>query len=100
MQVQYPFHKKVQIVLATCVLHNFIIEHNPNVEQFTNTLARKQQFYEKSYNNSNVYRLSIEYQVYLSIDYIYICIFHKYFVLNRTTKMKPCQMYYMLFKGR
>ncbi|KAF3782253.1 hypothetical protein EJ110_NYTH34780 [Nymphaea thermarum] len=34
MQVQYPFKKQVQIVLATCVLHNFIIEHNPNAEQF------------------------------------------------------------------
>ncbi|KAF3782251.1 hypothetical protein EJ110_NYTH34778 [Nymphaea thermarum] len=34
MQVQYPFKKQVQIVLATCVLHNFIIEQNPNAEQF------------------------------------------------------------------
>ncbi|KAF3795970.1 hypothetical protein EJ110_NYTH02641 [Nymphaea thermarum] len=30
----YPFKKKVQIVIATYVLHNFIIEHNPNDEQF------------------------------------------------------------------
>ncbi|KAF3774740.1 putative nuclease [Nymphaea thermarum] len=34
MQVQYPFEKQAQIVLATCVLHNFIIEHNPNAQQF------------------------------------------------------------------
>ncbi|KAF3787009.1 60S ribosomal protein L26-1 [Nymphaea thermarum] len=33
MQVQYPFKKQTQIVLATCVLHNFIIDHNPNAEQ-------------------------------------------------------------------
>ncbi|XP_049935002.1 protein ALP1-like isoform X2 [Nymphaea colorata] len=34
MQVQYPFKKQALIVLATCVLHNFIIDHNPNAEQF------------------------------------------------------------------
>ncbi|CAN6487044.1 unnamed protein product [Victoria cruziana] len=34
MQVEYPFNKQVQIVLAACVLHNFIIDHNSNAEQF------------------------------------------------------------------
>ncbi|XP_049932583.1 uncharacterized protein LOC126409886 [Nymphaea colorata] len=34
MQVPYPFKKQAQIVLATCVLHNFILDHNPNDEQF------------------------------------------------------------------
>ncbi|KAF3772067.1 putative nuclease [Nymphaea thermarum] len=33
-QVSYPYRTQVGIVLATCVLHNFIIDHNPNVEQF------------------------------------------------------------------
>ncbi|CAN6483348.1 unnamed protein product [Victoria cruziana] len=34
MQVEYLFNKQVQIVLVACVLHNFIIDHNPNAEQF------------------------------------------------------------------
>ncbi|CAN6440653.1 unnamed protein product [Victoria cruziana] len=33
-QVEFPFGKQVQIVLSTCVIHNFILEHNPNAEQF------------------------------------------------------------------
>ncbi|KAF3778555.1 hypothetical protein EJ110_NYTH43267 [Nymphaea thermarum] len=33
-QVSYPYHTQVGIVLATCVLHNFIIDYNPNAEQF------------------------------------------------------------------
>ncbi|KAF3776927.1 putative methyltransferase [Nymphaea thermarum] len=33
-QVPYPYRTQVAIVLATCVLHNFIIDHNPQVEQF------------------------------------------------------------------
>lgn len=33
-QVEYPFPTQVQIVLATCVLHNFILDHNPNATQF------------------------------------------------------------------
>ncbi|KAF3783319.1 hypothetical protein EJ110_NYTH30352 [Nymphaea thermarum] len=33
-QVSFPYHKQVAIVLAMCVLHNFIIEHNPHAEQF------------------------------------------------------------------
>ncbi|KAF3790699.1 hypothetical protein EJ110_NYTH03084 [Nymphaea thermarum] len=33
-QVSYPYHTQAAIVLATCVLHNFIIDHNPNAEQF------------------------------------------------------------------
>ncbi|KAF3790250.1 putative methyltransferase [Nymphaea thermarum] len=33
-QVLYPYRTQVAIVLATCVLHNFIIDHNPQVEQF------------------------------------------------------------------
>ncbi|XP_031503213.1 uncharacterized protein LOC116266228 [Nymphaea colorata] len=33
-QVEYPFSTQVQIVLATCVLHNFILDHNPNATQF------------------------------------------------------------------
>ncbi|KAF3791121.1 hypothetical protein EJ110_NYTH14807 [Nymphaea thermarum] len=33
-QVSYPYRTQVGIVLATCVLHNFIIDHNPNAEQF------------------------------------------------------------------
>ncbi|CAN6463016.1 unnamed protein product [Victoria cruziana] len=32
--VSYPISTQVKIVIATCVLHNFIISHNPNVEQF------------------------------------------------------------------
>ncbi|KAF3780848.1 hypothetical protein EJ110_NYTH38284, partial [Nymphaea thermarum] len=39
MQVHYPFQKQAQIVLATCVLHNFIIDHNPNAEQFGDEAA-------------------------------------------------------------
>ncbi|CAN6477266.1 unnamed protein product [Victoria cruziana] len=34
MQVEYLFNKQVQIMLAACVLYNFIIDHNPNAEQF------------------------------------------------------------------
>ncbi|XP_031474036.1 uncharacterized protein LOC116246345 [Nymphaea colorata] len=33
-QVSFPYRKQVGIVLATCVLHNFIIDHNPHAEQF------------------------------------------------------------------
>ncbi|KAF3774651.1 putative nuclease [Nymphaea thermarum] len=33
-QVSYPYRTQAAIVLATCVLHNFIINHNPNAEQF------------------------------------------------------------------
>ncbi|KAF3792583.1 hypothetical protein EJ110_NYTH11080 [Nymphaea thermarum] len=33
-KVSYPYRMQVVIVLATCVLHNFIIDHNPHVEQF------------------------------------------------------------------
>ncbi|CAN6454412.1 unnamed protein product [Victoria cruziana] len=33
-QMEFPFDKQVQIVLSTCVIHNFILEHNPNAEQF------------------------------------------------------------------
>ncbi|KAF3791346.1 hypothetical protein EJ110_NYTH14638 [Nymphaea thermarum] len=33
-QVSYPYHTQVVIVLATCVLNNFIIDHNPQAEQF------------------------------------------------------------------
>ncbi|KAF3786829.1 hypothetical protein EJ110_NYTH24498 [Nymphaea thermarum] len=33
-RVSYPYRTQVGIVLATCVLHNFIIDHNPNAEQF------------------------------------------------------------------
>ncbi|XP_031495953.1 uncharacterized protein LOC116261366 [Nymphaea colorata] len=32
--VSYPISTQVKIVQATCVLHNFIINHNPNAEQF------------------------------------------------------------------
>ncbi|KAF3795980.1 hypothetical protein EJ110_NYTH02671 [Nymphaea thermarum] len=73
MQVQYPFKKQAQIVLATCVLHYFIIDHNSNAEQFgdddapsidnfvvsepgnckPNTPVEKQQSLENNYNKSN-----------------------------------------------
>ncbi|CAN6439861.1 unnamed protein product [Victoria cruziana] len=33
-QVEYPFRKQVQFVLAACALHNFIMEQNPDAEQF------------------------------------------------------------------
>ncbi|KAF3787492.1 putative nuclease [Nymphaea thermarum] len=33
-QVSYPYRTQAAIVLATCVLHNFIIDHNPNAEHF------------------------------------------------------------------
>ncbi|CAN6472268.1 unnamed protein product [Victoria cruziana] len=33
-QVEFPFDKQIQIVLSTCVIHTFILGHNPNAKQF------------------------------------------------------------------
>ncbi|KAF3782653.1 hypothetical protein EJ110_NYTH33755 [Nymphaea thermarum] len=99
MQVQYPFQKQAQIVLATCVLHNFIIEHNPNAQQFEdedapsndNSVVSEPEFASQTHQrgSNNALRAAISSQM-----------FTNYQLNSKTTKMMPRQKYYVVFEGR
>ncbi|KAF3773605.1 hypothetical protein EJ110_NYTH51881 [Nymphaea thermarum] len=82
-----------------CALHNFIIEHNPNAEQFVDEDAPlndnvflseseiARQTHQRGSNNS--LRTAITSQM-----------FTDYQFNSKTMKMKPHQKYYVVFEGR